>query len=535
MSRARGVSGVIAALTLAVSATLAAQAPAWATRSTADPVPAPSAAATPSPAPTATPTPAPSSSATPAPTPTAPSGSTSGTVTKGCQGVTPMKPWRLIAMRPTPVSTQVKIEWSIVGCTTGYRVIVEGAGVQRTFAVAGGASSSLTVPDLVPSIGYRITVTSVGTAGDGGTSGGFLLRRSGPATDAELAIDFPDAVPAGLVPAGDSGAGPWRNPLLSWTPPDGPLPTAYRIEVVGQGGATVVDRTVTGSAVSVRLGDDIVAGVAYRATVTPVRPDGTTGSPARLTFGDDEVPAPERVTGVAPAIQFTPVSEIQEGRLLGYEIAYGTLKATTHVFLDARSTPGAEQPWVAVDPTFNAAATMENRRPPAFLVTVIRAITTMGKSKWTVAQTLSRSEVINADTPYYAGIARMGDGTVTAPRYGFLSVRGRVADVQVSDFVWARDTQALAVPVTVAVFGPMGSAAPAFVQDVPVTRLPNGILAWRISEVPLPDAWTSVVLRRGGSDVVRWHNAGLRACVAAVTFTDAPTDLPAIWRDFWCR
>jgi hypothetical protein len=142
--------------------------------------------------------------------------------------------------------------------------------------------------------------------------------------------------------------------------------------------------------------------------------------------------------------------------------------------------------------------------------------------------------VVNADTPYFAGIARIGDGSVTAPRYGFLNVRGRVADFQVSDFLWSRDSQGLSVPVTLAVFGP-GSTTPDFVQDVPLTRLPSGVHTWRVTEIPVPDAWSSIVLRRGGADVVRWSNAGIRACVAAVTFADAPTDLPSIWKDFWCR
>jgi hypothetical protein len=35
-------------------------------------------------------------------------------------------------------------------------------------------------------------------------------------------------------------------------------------------------------------------------------------------------------------------------------------------------------------------------------------------------------------------------------------------------------------------------------------------------------------------DVARWMNAGGRACVAAVTFADAPTDLPEMWKDSWC-
>jgi len=45
-----------------------------------------------------------------------------------------------------------------------------------------------------------------------------------------------------------------------------------------------------------------------------------------------------------------------------------------------------------------------------------------------------------------------------------------------------------AIAVTVAVYGPTGSAAPTVVQDVPVTHLPDvAQAAWRATDIPLPE------------------------------------------------
>jgi hypothetical protein len=81
----------------------------------------------------------------------------------------------------------------------------------------------------------------------------------------------------------------------------------------------------------------------------------------------------------------------------------------------------------------------------------------------------------------------------------------------------------------------MGSGSPTFTQDVPATHLPDAAQdAWRASDIPLPDGWSSIVLRRGRVDVATWVNTGGRPCVATVAYGDAPTDLPEMWRDSWC-
>jgi hypothetical protein len=121
------------------------------------------------------------------------------------------------------------------------------------------------------------------------------------------------------------------------------------------------------------------------------------------------------------------------------------------------------------------------------------------------------------------------------PRNGFLNVHGATADLQVTDLVWSQSSHQQAIPVTVAVYGPSGASALVLTQDVPVTHLPDAAQdAWRASDIPLPDGWTSIVLRRGGTDVARWINTGGKPCVAAVTYADAPTDLPQMWKDSWC-
>jgi hypothetical protein len=463
-----------------------------------------------------------------------PAASTTGPSPRGCVGVTPKKPWRLVASRPDPTASAVHVEWSAVGCTTGYRVSIVGAGVDRQVDIAGGTTSSLDIPDLSPGMNYHVTVTSIGTNGDGGVSGDFGLHRSGPSARADLTIDFPDAGPTAPVAASLTGAGPWVNPELTWTAPAGPEPASYRVRVV-RGGGAVVEKTVPGTATKARLGDEVVAGVAYSVTLTPIMADGSEGSASRLSFGNRQAPRPEQVTGNAPVVQFSPVTDQQEGRVLGYEIGFGALQASKHVFVPAPSAVDAAAPWVAVDPSFAAVDASETAVPMSKMVAVVRTITTMGKSAWTPAETITHSEVATADASYFAGIGHIAGRQDTVPRNGFLNVHGSAADLQVTDLVWSQSPREQDVPVSLAVYGPAGSGSPAFTQDVPVTHLPDAAQdAWRASDIPLPDGWTSVVLRRGGADVARWVNTGGRPCVAAVTFGDAPTDLPAMWKDSWC-
>ena len=459
--------------------------------------------------------------------------STSPTTPRGCVGVTPKKPWRLVAARPNPNASEVRIEWAAVGCTTGYRVSIVGTGVDRRIDVDSGSASTTTVTDLSPNLTYRITVTSIGATGDGGVSGIFRLHRSGIATESDLTIDFPDAGPAEPVAPSANGTGPWADPELTWTPPVGQDPKGYRLRVTGSGGATVVEKTVAGTATKARLGDDVVAGMPYTVTLTPVMADGSDGDSSRLAFGNQQVPRPEQVTGNAPVVQFSPVSGLEKGRVLGYEIAYGALQASKHVFVPAASVaPSA--PWVALDPTFATVDDSETAVPMKKMVAMVRTIATVGKSAWTPARTIAHSDVATPDAAFFAGIGHVG-GEETVPRHGFLNVRGSVADVQVTDLVWSQSRRQQAMPVTVTVYGPDGSGSPAFTQDVPVTHLPDSAQdAWRASDIPLPDGWTSIVLRRGGVDVARWANAGGKACVAAVTYGDAPTDLPEMWKDSWC-
>ena len=488
---------------------------------------------------TADPAPAvPAGTSSPAtPSPTTPGTTTPGAVPapsttagKGCAGVAPQKPWRLVASRPDAQSADVKVEWSAVGCTSGYRVDITATGVTRRVDVVGGSTSSVVVPGLAPQLSYRITVTSIGASGAGGVSGVFVLHRSGSATAAELTIDFPDAGPSTPVPPSASGTGPWVNPELRWTAPAGSAPSAYRLKVTGTAG-TVVERTLPGAATSAHLGDAVAAGLAYIATLTPVHADGSDGTSMRLAFGDQEAPRPEQVTGNAPVVQFSPAADPDEGRVLGYEVAYGSAQATTHVFLAAPTGSGA--PWIAFDPTFAAVDGADRTLPLRKLVVIVRTIATTGRSGWTPVQTLTYSDVATPDAAYYAGIGHVANGQ-TVPRTGVLHVQGSSADVQVSDLIWSQSGHGQAV--TVAVFGPGGSAAPAFTQELPATHLVDLAQdAWRISSLPLPDGWTSIVLRRGGVDVARWVHSGSRACVAAVSYSDAPTDLPDLWKDSWCR
>lgn len=170
----------------------------------------------------------------------------------------------------------------------------------------------------------------------------------------------------------------------------------------------------------------------------------------------------------------------------------------------------------------------------AKMVAIIRTITTMGRSAWTSGRTIGHSEVATSDTwlPYFAGIGHVG-GDETVPRNGFLKVHGTTADLQVTDLVWSQSHREQAVAVTVSVYGPAGVLA--FTQEVPLTHLREAAQdAWRASDIPLPDGWTSVVLRRGGTDVATWVNTGGKPCVAAVTYGDTATDLPEMWKDSWC-
>jgi len=295
----------------------------------------------------------------------------------------------------------------------------------------------------------------------------------------------------------------------------------------------VVEKTLPGSATTTRLGDAIAAGIPHTVSLTPVLADGADGTTSRLIFGNSQAPRPEEVTGNAPVIQFSPVTSVEVGRVLGYEIAFGAGQTSRHVFVAAPSEAGPADPWVAVDPSFAAVDETEKALPMKKMVAIVRTITTMGKSAWTPARTITYSDVATADAAYFAGIGHLGGGDETVPRHGFLNVHGAAVDVQVTDLVWAQSRRQQTVPVTLSVFG--SSGAPALTQDVPATHLPAGAEdAWRASDIPLPDGWTSIVLRRGGTDVVRWVNWGGRACVATVTFADAPTDLPEMWKDSWC-
>ena len=478
-------------------------------------------------------TPPPASASTPTTTPTSPAATSPRP--RGCEGVTPKKPWRLVVSRPDPAASAVNVEWSAVGCTTGYRVNIVGTGVDRHIDVPGGSTSSTTIPDLAPGVNYHITVTSVGATGDGGVSGDFGLHHSAATSHADLTIDFPDAGPADPVAASQSGTGPWVNPLLTWTPPSGAEPKSYRVHVTSSGGSTVVDKTVPGSETKTRLGDSVAAGVAYAVAVTPVMADGTDGSPSHLTFGNKPAPSPEQVTGNAPVVEFSPVTDQQDGRVLGYEIGFGASQSTKHVFVADPSTAGAPAPWVAVDPSFAAVDASQRALPMTKMVAQVRTITTMGKSAWTSARTITYTNVATTEAAYFAGIGHLGNRGDTVPRNGFLNVHGSTADVQVTDLVWSQSSRQQDVPVTVSVYGPGSATTPALTQDVPVTHLPEAAQdAWRASDLPLPDGWTSIVLRRGGADVVRWVNTGGKPCVASVTYTDAPTDLPQMWKDSWC-
>lgn len=516
--------------------------------------PAPSEPATPVPAPSPSPSATPSASATPGaaskPAPTAspsgsptasPSGSSTATpgtsdaaspgeLPPGCATVIPKKPWRLVASRPTPNSSDVQIEWSVVGCTIGYRVAVIGTGVDRVIEVPGGATASLTVPDLSPSRVYRITVTSLGQTGDGGVSGVFRLRNSAITTRAELTVDFTDAVPDGLIAAGSDGRSPWADPLLSWAAPESDEATRYRVTVTGSNGATLVEKVIPGTARSTRLGDEVSAGLPCTVTLTPVLVDGTDGEPSRLVLGKQSAARPAQVTGNAPVIQFSPVADTADDHVLGYEIAYGAGRASTHAFIAAPTDPST--PWVAFDPTFDAVDESDTRLPANSVVATVRTITTLGRSAWTAAQRIPHASIASADAAYFAGIGHLGGDRGTVPRYAFLSVRGGAADLEITDLVWSRSAASMQTPVTVTVYGP-GSAA--VHQQVPATHQPDAAQdVWRISSLPVPDGWSSIVLRRGGTDVATWNNAGGRPCVAAVTYGDAPTDLPDLWRDSWC-
>jgi hypothetical protein len=143
--------------------------------------------------------------------------------------------------------------------------------------------------------------------------------------------------------------------------------------------------------------------------------------------------------------------------------------------------------------------------------------------------------VATADASYFAGIGHVAGSQATVPRNGFLNVHDSAADLQVTDLVWSQSPRQQAIPLTVAVYGPSGARCPALMRDVPATHLPDAAQdAWRTSDIPLPDGWTSVVLRRGGADVARWVNTGGKPCVASVSYADAPTDLPDVWKDSWC-
>lgn len=495
-----------------------------------DPVTPTSAPAAPTSAPLA---PMPAADVTPA-APVAPVAAAGATNRKprGCSDVTPKKPWRLVATRPDPTASAVDITWSPVGCTTGYRVTIVGTGVDRSLDIAGGTTGTVAVPDLSPTLSYTITVTSVGAAGDGGVSGAFRLHRSGQSTESELTIDFPDAGPTDPTVVSDAGASPWINPKLSWTAPTGAAPKSYRVKVTGSGGGTVVEDTVAGTETSTRLGNAISAGVPYTVTLTPVMADGTDGDASRLTFGDQKAPRPEQVTGIAPVVQFSPVTDVEKGRVLGYEIAFGAGLASKHLFVSAPAPTGSTAPWVALDPSFAAVDSSETAVPMAKMVAIVRTITTMGRSAWTSGRTIEHSDVATSDASYFAGIGHVG-GDETVPRNGFLKVHGASADLQVTDLVWSQSHREQAVAVTVSVYGPSGSLA--FTQDVPLTHLREATQdAWRASDIPLPDGWTSIVLRRGGADVATWVNTGGKPCVAAVTYADAATDLPEMWKDSWC-
>jgi hypothetical protein len=323
--RALGVGG--ASLALLAAPIIGVPGPAWAEPTAPDAAAAPTDPVVPT-TPPAAPTTGP---VAPAPNPATSPSTVDPTVAptpgsrkpKGCLGITPRKPWRLVASRPDASTSAVEVEWSPVGCTTGYRVTVTGTGVDRQFEITGGSTSSVVIPDLAPGLSYSITVTSVGANGDGGVSGGFRLHHSGESAKSELTIDFPDAGPTEPVMASPAGTGPWVNPQLAWTAPVGSDPRSYRIKVTRSGGATVVEDTVPGTATTVRLGDAVAAGVPYTVTVTPVLADGTDGHASRLTFGDRQAPRPEQVTGNAPVVQFSPVTDVKEGRVLGYESASG--------------------------------------------------------------------------------------------------------------------------------------------------------------------------------------------------------------------
>jgi hypothetical protein len=382
---------------------------------------------------------------------TNPAISTASPRPRGCEGISPKKPWRLVVSRPDSAASAVQVAWSAVGCTTGYRVNITGTGVDRHVDVTGGGTSSTVIPDLSPSQSYAITVTSIGASGDGGVSGDFRLRRSGQSTRADLAIDFPDAGPAEPVASSQTGAGPWVNPVLTWTAPAGPGPKGYRVRVTGSGGGTVVDKAVPGSDTKARLGDAVAAGVPYTVTVTPEMADGSSGATSRLTFGNKQAPRPEQVTGNAPVVQFSPVTDDQDGRVLGYEIGFGPTHSTRHVFVADPSAAGAPAPWVAVDPSFAAVDGSETALPLTKMVAEVRTITTMGKSAWTPARTITHSEVATADASYFAGIGHVDGSQATVPRNGFLNVHGNTADLQVTDLVWSQSPRQQAIPVTIAV------------------------------------------------------------------------------------
>ena len=483
-------------------------------------------------------TPVPTSTASPVPVPPPADPQTSSSTPtprpRGCTGVTPRKPWRLVATRPDVNGSAVNLAWSVVGCTTGYRVNITGTGVDRHIDVAGGSTATAVVPDLPPTASYRISVTSVGAAGDGGVSGEFDLHRSTTSTRSNLTIDFPDAGPTTPVAPSSTGTGPWVNPELTWTAPAGSAPQSYHVQVT-RSGSTIVDKTVSGSTGSTRLGDEIAAAVPYTVTLTPVLADGSDGPTSHLVFGARKAPQPEQVTGNAPVVQFSPVTDQQEGRVLGYEIAFGARQTSKHVFVSAPSSTDATTPWVAVDPSFAAVDAADNAIPMSTMVAQVRTITTMGKSDWTSSHSISHTEVATADAAYFAGIGHVGGGRETVPRNGFLKVHGTTADLQVTDLIWSQTRRDQAIPVTLSVYGPDPAAPPALTQTVPATHLTDVAQdAWRASDIPLPDGWTSVVLRRGGTDVARWVNTGGRPCVASVTFTDVATDLPQMWRDSWC-
>jgi hypothetical protein len=170
-------------------------------------------------------------------------------------------------------------------------------------------------------------------------------------------------------------------------------------------------------------------------TVTPVMADGSDGARSRLAFGDQEAPRPELVTGNAPVVQFSPVTDEQEGRVLGYEIAYGALQASKHVFVAAPSSGGTAAPWLAVDPSFAAVDGSGTTLPMSRMVAIVRTITTMGKSAGTPARTITYSDVATVDAAYFAGIGHVDGSRETVPRNGFLNVHGSTADLQITDLV----------------------------------------------------------------------------------------------------